>query len=246
MNVSLYQAASAMNATARWQEVVSENLASAAVPGFKRQEISFSAVEAGMSTNSSAAHRMLLPRADIATSFAPGEIRQTGVSTDVAVDGSGFFEVRLPGGALAYTRDGEFQVNAQGQLTTKQGYQVMGRNGPVQIDVTNSSPINISSSGDVSQGGEVRGSLKIVEFQDPRLLRPISGGCFLADNPNLFPRDVEQPSLRQGFLEAANTSTVMEMANLIRVMRGFEANQKIMQVQDERMGKVISEIGNPT
>lgn len=235
-----------MNANARWQEVISENLASASIPGFKRQDISFSAIEAGVATNQTGPHRLLLPRAEVATSFAPGEIRQTDVSTDVAIDGAGFFEVRLPGGALAYTRDGEFQLNAQGQLVTKHGYQVMGKNGPIQLDIAASGPITISSSGEVTQAGEVRGSLKIVEFAEPRLLRQVSGGCFLADHPSLFPQEVEQPSLRQGFLEAANTSTVMEMANLIRVMRGFEANQKLMQVQDERMGKVISELGNPT
>jgi flagellar basal-body rod protein FlgF len=246
MNVSLYQAASALTANSRWQELVSENLASASVPGFKKQEMSFSAVQAGLLNAASGPARATMPRADSTTSFQQGESRVTGVSTDVAIEGSGFFEVQLPNGANAYTRDGEFQVNAQGQLVTKQGLTVLGQSGPIQLDRNNSAPISISATGEVSQGTELRGKLKVVEFNEPRLLRQLSGGCFLADNPNLQSNDVAQPSLRQGYLEGANTSTVLEMANLIRVMRGFEANQHVIQIQDDRMSRAISDLGNPS
>lgn len=241
MNVSLYQAASAMTANARWQEVVSENLAAASIPGYKKQELSFSAVEAGATGGATSPN---LLRAQAVTNFQQGEVRQTGVSTDVAIDGKGFFEIQLPNGANAYTRDGEFQFNAQGQLVTKQGYPVIGENGPIQIDRSQSSAISISATGEISQGSELRGKLKVVEFNNPRLLREGSG-YFLADNTELQATDVQQPSLRQGFLEAANTSSVLEMANLIRVMRGFEANQRLLQAQDDRMGRAISELGNP-
>jgi flagellar basal body rod protein FlgG len=246
MNVSLYQAASAMSANARWQDVVSQNLASSSVPGFKKQDLSFSAVQAGLLKTAHGSTPMSLPHAQSATNFQQGESRYTGVNTDVAIDGDGFFEIQLANGSTAYSRDGEFQVNAQGQLVTKQGCLVLGDRGPIQLDRNNPNPLTISATGEVAQGNESRGRLKVVTFSDPRLLRPTTGGSFLADNPNLQPKTLAQPSLRQGFVESSNTSSVMEMANLIRVMRGFEANQHVVQTQDERMGRAISELGSPT
>ena len=123
---------------------------------------------------------------------------------------------------------------------------MLGSGGPIQLDRTNSAPLSIAPTGEVSQGALAKGKLKIVTFDQPQLLTQISGGTFIADNQSLQPTAVAQPSLRQGCLETANTSWVLEMANLIRVMRGFEANQKVVQIQDDRMGKAISDLGNPT
>lgn len=236
-----------MNANARWQEAISENLASASIPGFKKQNLSFEAVQAGVMPQATMDPRLrfTLPQATTSTNFAPGELRATGVNTDVAIDGKGFFEVQLPNGARAYTRDGEFQINSLGQLATKSGSLVLGESGPIQLDQSNPAPLSISATGELSQGAELKGKLKIVDFDQPNLLTQVSGGCFMANNPNLQPNDLTQPSLRQGFLEAANTSPVTEMANLINVMRAFEANQRVVQMQDERMGRAISELGNP-
>jgi flagellar basal-body rod protein FlgG len=245
MNVSLYQAASALTAASRWQEVISENLACAAIPGYKKQELSFATVGAGL-LQAQNGTRAALPKAETTTSFQTGEIRQTGVNSDVAIDGPGFFEVQLANGATAYTRDGEFQVNAQGQLLTKQGYAVLGQNGPIQLDRNNRAPLSIAATGEISQGTEVKGRLKVVSIDRPNLLTQISGGCFLAENPAVQVTSISQPSLRQGYLEAANTSSMVEMANLIRSMRSFEANQRIIQMQDERMGQAISDLGSPS
>ena len=192
------------------------------------------------------ADRFALPHAAAATNFSQGELRFTGVKTDVALEGSGFFEVQLPNGAPGYSRDGEFQLNAQGQLTTKHGYPVLGAAGVIQLDRNNPAPLSISANGEVLQGADLKGKLRVVEFNQPQLLTPISGGLFIANQPDLKTSDVAKPSLRQGFLEGANTSTVIEMANLISVMRTFEANQRLVQVHDERMGRAITELGNPT
>src|SRR5688572_24819032 len=203
VNVSMLQAAAAMNANARWQEIISENLAAASIPGFKKQEASFDAVQAGFITPVplQPAQQYSLPRANTSTSFQQGPMRSTGVKTDVGIEGPGFFEIQLANGATAYTRDGEFHINSQGQLITKQGYQVLGESGPIQLDANNSGPLSISPTGEVSQGADLKGKLKINDFDRPELLTPISGGCFLADNPNLQSKPVPAPSLHQGFLE---------------------------------------------
>ena len=250
MNISLYQAASALNANSRWQEVIAENMAASSVPGYKRQDVSFQAIQAGMvppgsETASAQQNVWSMPQAATHTTFGPGEMRYTGVDTDVGIQGSGFFEVQMPNGALAYTRDGEFQMNGAGQLTTKQGYLVMGQGGPIQLDRASVDPIAVSDDGTVSQGSVDRGTLKVVEFNKPELLSPITGGMFQARDANLQVVNNSSPNLRQFYLEQANTTAVSEMANMITVMRASEANQRVIQMEDDRMGKAITELGNP-
>ncbi|MEW6156421.1 MAG: flagellar hook-basal body protein [Verrucomicrobiota bacterium] len=249
MNVSLYQAASALNATTRWQELIAENLASSSIPGFKKQELSFAAVESGLMSKANdpaQAAKFTMPRVRAVTNFQTGDMKYTGTKTDVALEGRGFFEVQLPNGALAYTRDGEFRLNAQGVLVTKGGFPVLGTNGTIQFDPRNPQPFSISATGEVSQGAENRGQIKVVDFNNPQLLTPTGAGYFLANDPGLQVTEVETPNLRQGYLESANTSPVQEMSNLISAMRHFEANQRIIQMQDERMSKAIHELGSPS
>jgi flagellar basal-body rod protein FlgF len=245
MNVSLYQAAAAMNANSRWQELISDNLADSSVPGARKQDVSFSAIEAGMPSGQLGLNgeRFVMPSARAVINFTQGEINPTGVSTDFAIDGPGFFQVQMPNGTPGFTRDGEFHINAQGQLTTKRGYPISGDNGPVQVDPNNSAPVTVSSSGQVSQGGETKGHIKVVEFKDPHDLTVVGQGYFLMADPKKNPADAQSSVVRQGYLEAANTSPTVEMSSLITAMRMFESNEKVLQMQDDRMGRVITDLG---
>ncbi|HWH69914.1 MAG TPA: flagellar hook-basal body protein, partial [Candidatus Sulfotelmatobacter sp.] len=235
MNVSLYQAAAAMNAHSRWQEAIAENLASSSVPGARKREVSFSTVEAGLAPGAAGLpqNHYLMPGSTTAINFRQGTLRPTNLPTDLAIEGPGFLEVQLPNGTRAYTRDGELQLSAQGQLVTKQGYPVLGDGGPLQLDSNNPAPISVSPTGEVSQGGEVKGRIRLAEFDQPGLLKAINDGYFLADNPNLQAGAARASQLRQGFLEGSNTSPTTEMASLITAMRMFEANQRVLQSQDE-------------
>src|SRR6185503_6927032 len=116
----------------------------------------------------------------------------------------------------------------------------------LQFDPNNGGTITVAPTGDVTQGGEIKGHLKIMELKDPQALTSIGDGYFLADRPEVLPTPAQHTSVRQGYLETANTSPTAEMASLITAMRLFEANSKVLQTQDERMGKVITELGNPT
>jgi flagellar basal-body rod protein FlgF len=246
MNVGLYQAAAALNANSRWQEVISENLAASSVPGYKKQELSFASFQAGLPGAALAGAETMMPKVSTATNFQPGTLRATGEKTDLAVEGDGFFEVQLPNGAHAYTRDGEFHLDAQGQLVTKQGYAVLGDGGPVQFDLNNPAPFSVAPTGEVSQGADVKGRIKLVSFSNPQRLTALGNGCFQPSDPTQRPQEAANATLRQGFLETANTSPVLEMANLVTAMRLFETNQRVMQMHDERMGRAISELGSPS
>jgi flagellar basal body rod protein FlgG len=160
----------------------------------------------------------------------------------MAIDGPGFFEVQLPNGTKAYTRDGEFQFNAQGQLVTKQGYPVLSDSGPITKDANSDAPLTVSATGATSQGDQPKGKLHIVEFAQPRELTSIGQGYYLANNPAAQPSTSTSSSVRQGCLESANTTPTVQMSSLIDAMRGFEAGQKVIQMQDERMGKIITDL----
>jgi flagellar basal body rod protein FlgG len=249
MDVSLYQAAAAMNASNRWQEVISANLASSQIPGFKKQELSFSAVQAGFLARPSGSlpgsgGRCPVPLAGMSTNFQPGELHPSGIATDLAIEGTGFFEVQMPDGTHGYTRDGQYRLNGQGQLTTKHGLLFMGLAGPVQLDANNPGPITVAPSGEVSQGGQVKGRLKISEFRDPSVLTPAGSGLFISTDPAAQPQAATASTVRQGCVENANTSSITEMGNLITAMRLYEANQKVIQTEDDRVSKLISEVSN--
>ncbi len=242
MNVSLYQTAAAMNASALWQEAIAGNLAAGMVPGFKRQEVSFESVSAN---SVGAAGSSVMPRAVFSTNFSPGETQPTGVATDLAISGPGFFEVQLPDGTRAYTRLGSMQIGSSGQLLSKDGNTMLGQDGPIQMDPNERGVLTISPSGEISQGDVKRGRLKLVEFANPQALRTVGQSLFTADQPGVKPLEAVNSTLSQGFLEAANSVPVVEMADLITSMRQFEANQKVLQMHDERMSRVIADLGNP-
>ena len=245
MNVSLYQAAAAMNAQSRWQEMITENLSGGTVPGFRKQVASFADVAAAspVNLNGVASSHFLIPVARASTSLQQGELRPSGNTTDFAIDGPGYFEVQLPNGTKAYTRDGEFQLNGQGQLTTKQGYLVLGNSGPIQFDTNNASPPAVSPTGQISQNGETKGQLRLVNFPNPDQLTRATDGSLIADQPGIQPAPAgPQTTVHQGFLEAPNTTPTTEMSSLISAMRVFEANQKVLQTQDDRMGRAITDL----
>ncbi len=234
MDVSLYQAAAAMNATAQWQDLITENLANSAVPGSRKQEISFSDVQDGLGSG--------IPSANTVTNFKTGELCSTGNAMDFALEGKGFFTVQLPDGESAYTRNGEFKLNAKGMLVNNEGFAVLGSNGPLQFNPNSSDAITVSATGDVSQGSQAKGKLQITEFQHPERLTPIGTTDFQSEAQDAQPFAAVSTKVRQGFIEAANTSPTTEMASLITAMRMFESNQKVLQMQSDRMSKVISEL----
>jgi len=248
VNVSLFQAASALDANSRWQEIIADNLASSSVPGYKQQQLTQAATQAGLMPArgaKNAAEFFSIPKTSTSTNFTPGELKYTGNNTDVAIEGKGFFEVQLPNGVTGLTRDGEFRVNSQNQLVTKESYPVLGASGTIQLSRESSGPLSISSTGVVSQGSQKRGQLKVTDVKNPELLTQISGGYFMARDSKAG-LETGKANLREGYLESSNTSTLGEMASMMTAMRGFEANQHVIQIQDDRLNRTITELGNPT
>jgi flagellar basal-body rod protein FlgF len=242
MDVSLYQAAAAMHATAQWQDLIAENLTTSQISGGRKREVLFSDVAAGRNSGVPGAG-YVIPTVTTVTNFQPGELHVSSNPMDFALEGPGFFTVQLPNGQTAYTRGGEFELNSKGQLVTNQGYQVMGDDGPLQFNPSSSDPISISPTGEVNQGQQQVGKLKLVEFNNPGLLTMIGSQDFQSNNPAAVPIAAASTKVRQGFLEGANSSPTTEMTGLVTAMRAFEANQKVMQADSDRMSRTITELG---
>lgn len=248
MEVGLYQAAAAMNATEKWQDMIADNLAGASTPGSRRHEISFSDVQAGLAsaTLGDGGTNYMMPSASSTTNFQQGEMKPTGNPMDFALEGPGFFAAQTANKQELYTRNGQFTLNTQGQVVTKQGYLVLSASGgPITADRTNNRPLTISATGQISQGGDIKGQLRVVDFANPQQLTSTGGGYFAMNVPGVLPSPVPGTHVQQGYIEASNSSPTLEMASLITAMRMFETNQKVMQMTNDRMTKVVSDLGTP-
>jgi len=228
--------------------MIADNLASASTPGTRRHEISFSDVEAGRPNAAlgTGGTNYMMPSASSTINFQQGEMKPTGNPMDFALEGPGFFATQTADKQELYTRNGQFTLNTQGQLVTKQGYLVLGAGGgPITADRSNNHPLTISATGQISQGSDIKGQLQIVDFGKPQQLTATGGGYFAMNVPGVTPAPAPATHVQQGYIEASNASPTLEMASLITAMRMFETNEKVMSMTNDRMTKVVSDLGTP-
>ncbi len=231
-------------------EQVSTNLANVTTPGYKRQlllsrpDLSTSATFAQAMGGAQAVRTdggVPVPQTqafDLLRDMRAGTLRTTGRNLDVALAGPGYFEVQTPQGP-AYTRQGEFQLDARGRLVTMQGHPVQGQSGEVTLT---GGPVTIDAAGNVTESGRQMDRLKVVAFDVGQALTPQEGGLFSAGR-NMTLVASGDVQLRQGFLENSNVQQVQEMVELIQTMRRFESMQKIVQGYDDLMGSAIRKLG---
>jgi len=181
--------------------------------------------------------------------FSNGPTRQTGNSLDIALDGDAFLVVQTPRGER-YTRNGAFQLNAQGQLVTASGDTVMGEGGPIQFQ-PNDKGISISATGTISvkEGDQiedsVRGKLRLVNFPRRQQLQKDGTGLFAVPN-NQQPQPVVEGSARvmQGTLEQSNVSPILEMARMIEVSRSYTQVANMLQQQSDQRRSSIEKLAD--
>lgn len=240
----LYTAAAGMLVEATRMDVASNNLANIDTAGFQRQTAHVYSFPQGPIYRVHQGTRTALGQLGTGaivdgsrSSFLPGALKNTSNPFDVALLGYGFFVISTPEG-IRYTRDGRFTTNSGGLLTTWDGNLVRGERGPIYIG---QGKLLFNSEGEVSVNGEIVDKLLIVEFNDREGL--IRRGANLyealpeAGDPFRYRAEVAP-----GTLEMANVNVIREMVNLINIQRSYEANQKVIQVYDDTLGKVVNEI----
>jgi flagellar basal-body rod protein FlgG len=249
---ALYSASAGMQSQQMNLDVIANNLANVNTTGFKKSKIEFQDL---LYTSTRAAGADLgggnqVPTGvqvghgsrAVATSrvFTAGELTQTGERMDVAIQGDGFFEIQMPDGSKAYTRDGALKAGPDGRVTTSDGLPLQGGWQPIPAGTT---AVTISADGNVSLAGPNGASsfrVQLVRFANPSGLEPLGRNLYketaasgTAETGNAGENGYGE--LAQGFLEMSNVKVVEEMVNLIMAQRAYEVNSKAVQASDEMM-----------
>jgi flagellar basal-body rod protein FlgG len=241
-----------MNSQQMNLDVISNNLANVNTTGFKKSKIEFQELlyqttrapgsEQGAGNQLPTGLQVGQGSRPVATAkiFTTGDLTSTGAQLDVAVQGNGFFEVQMPDGTVAYTRDGAFKTASDGRIVTSDGLPVQGGFQPVPASTTN---ITISSNGQVTYTGahgSTNSRVQIVRFNNPAGLESLGSNLYketaASGTPELgSPGENGFGTLNQGYLEMSNVKVVEEMVNLILAQRAYEVNSKAVQAADEMM-----------
>lgn len=236
----VYIGATGMLAESRRQDVIAANLANATTTGFRRSVATSTPFAETLIRNmdAGAAPLGVLTRGaqteGVRMLDTQGAVRSTGNALDLALVGDGYFTVDTAAGRR-YTRDGAFSIGADGRLMSAQGDPVAGVDGPIRL--TQGTPVSIAADGTVTQDGTVRGRL---------LITALAAGSQVSEGGNLVDGTAAGAGtarVRQGHLEASGVNVVTEMVELIRTMRAFEANQKVVQSHDEALQATVNRVG---
>ena len=252
---SLFSAATGMIAQQMNIDTIANNLANVNTTGFKKSRVNFQDLmyetikPAGTETQAGTTipegiqvGHGVRPSA-VSKIFSPGAAIQTGNSLDMMIEGDGFFQVQLPDGTTAYTRDGAFKINAEGTVLTADGYQLT----PTITIPTDAELITVGSDGTVSvtvpgsATPQQLGTLQLVRFANAAGLDARLGRNLLLETQSSGTPQAGQPGMdglgtvEQGFLENSNVQVVEEILNMIIAQRAYEANSKTITTADEML-----------
>lgn len=244
----VYQNAAAMTGLEHWNNSIAQNIAQSSTPGYKKATLSFEGVETGKvgvrdEFGNTLQHATIQTKGVGSVDFTSGSIVHTNGDYDFAIEGDGFFQVKAEDGQIVYTRDGQFKINDNGELVTKQGFQVLDdtRNA-IEVNLTRGK-VEAANDGTLRQNGIMFAQLGIRTVDDPSKLVRSHGGFIHPQGDRGVSRALEDAFVRQGALEQSNVSATTEMINLINVSRSFQINQRVVQQHDDLLGKAIQKLG---
>ena len=256
MTNALRIAATGMRAQQKNVDVLSNNIANISTTAFKRSEAAFTDL---MYNNEIAAGAITTAEGSMAPTGAQiglgvklgstyrvltqGNVEETGDAFSLAIQGRGFFEVSLPNGDTAYTRDGNFNLDENGNMTTKEGFQlepnIVIPEDATNVTITPRGIVSATIDDDVVQLGEIT----LVMFQNPaglealgeNLLREteVSGAPVVTD-----PNEDGAGTMLQGFIERSNVDPVQEITRLITAQRSYELNSRVISTADEMLSAI--------
>ncbi|MBU2802098.1 flagellar basal-body rod protein FlgG [Acidithiobacillus caldus] len=258
---SLYVAAAGLEGEQTKMDVIANNLANVNTTGFKQSRAVFQdllyqnlrqpGAQSSQTTQYPSGLQLGTGVRVVATErlMTQGNLTSTGNALDLGINGQGFFQIMQPDGTIAYTRDGTFQLNNQGQLVTSNGYLLQP---PVTIP-PNAQSITIGTDGTVSvvlpgqsQPQQV-GSIQLANFINPTGLQSIGDNLYLQTGSSGAPQ-TGQPTLnglgsvQQGYLESSNVNVVSELVDMIATQRAYEINSKAVSTSDSMLGYAIQNL----
>ncbi len=254
---SLWIAKTGLDAQQTQLDVVSNNLANVGTSGFKRSRAVFEDLlyQTLRQPGAQSSQQTQLPTGlQLGTGVRPvaseriftqGNLQQSGNSLDVAINGQGFFQVQMPDGTTAYTRDGSLHMDAQGQMVTSGGYALQ----PAITIPANAQNITIGRDGTVTvtQPGQAAptqvGSIQLANFLNPAGLQGQGENLYLETAASGTPT-TNAPgangmgTVQQGYIETSNVNVVEELVNMIQTQRAYEINSKAVQTSDQMLQRL--------
>ncbi len=254
---SLWISKTGLEAQQTQMDVIANNLANVSTTGFKRSRAVFEDLlyQTIRQPGAQSSQQTQIPSGlQIGTGVRPvateriqtqGNLQQTSNNLDVAIQGSGFFQVLMPDGTTAYTRDGSFQTDSQGQMVTSSGYAVQ----PALTIPANTTSVTIGRDGTVSvtQAGVTApvqlGSLQLATFINPTGLQSQGENLYVETASSGTP-STNVPGtngaglLSQGYVETSNVNVVEELVNMIQTQRAYEINSKAISTSDQMLQKL--------
>jgi flagellar basal-body rod protein FlgG len=256
MDRSLFTAATGMQAQQTNIDVISHNLANINTTGYKKSTAHFSTLftqvikapgatlNNGQTTPNGVQVGLGVQLDATNKSYTMGSLTNTGNPLDLSIEGEGFFQIQLPNGQLAYTRDGNFQIDGQtGDIVTNQGFPLfpninLGSN-VISINIAEDGTINVIRAGNTAQSDNV-GAIRIARFANAAGLMEHSDNLVFETVASGRPFDGSPMSdglgsLRQSFLEGSNVKVVEEITNMITAQRAYEASSNVIKASDEML-----------
>lgn len=248
MPFGMYISAEGAQVQQRRLEVIANNLANVETPGFKRDVATFQArfaeaIQQGSDYPGSRSQNDVgggVKVIDVQTNFASSSLRETGMPTDFAVNGEGFFQVRGRDGATHLTRAGNFTLDPQGRLVTQvDDLRVLDESG-TEIVLDAAKPWEVHSGGRIVQDG----SDTAIGLVQPRSLGDLVkvGGNMFRSLGAVSPVASDQRDIRQGYLEQSGVNATREMTAMIETSRAFEANTRLIQHQDSMISGLVNRV----
>jgi flagellar basal-body rod protein FlgG len=254
---SLYTAATGMEAQQLYMDTISHNLSNVNTTGFKRSKMEFQdliyesirepgvknqeggvspvGIEVGLGVKPGSTQKI----------FEQGSLNRTGNDLDVAINGEGFFQVNMPDGTTAYTRNGAFQMTAEGTIVNSDGFPISPQinipNGAEMIGIDSATGrVTVTMPGE--QTSTELGQIELARFVNPAGLKSLGGNLYVETEASGLPvvgvpgeEGFKQTTLQQNYLEASNVQIVEEMVNMITAQRAYEIVSKSIQVSEEMM-----------
>jgi flagellar basal-body rod protein FlgG len=254
MNLALWAAKTGLDAQNTQMAVIANNLANSNTTGFKADRAAFQdlmyqnvqQVGAQSTQNTQYSTGLSLGTgvkiAATEKNYSQGSVLQTGGMLDMSVSGLGFFQITMPDGTLAYTRDGSFSMDAQGNVVTASGYPIS----PAITVPISAQAVTVGTDGTVSVtiAGAAKpttvGQIQLANFINVEGLQP-TGNNLLVESGSSGAPQVGTPgtnglgSLQQGSLETSNVNTVTELVNMITCQRAYEMNSKAISTTDQML-----------
>jgi flagellar basal-body rod protein FlgF len=237
MDNTSYIALSRESALWRQMGVVANNMANANTPGFKAEQMMFTSYLAKSKSDASPFDRKLAFAQDVGVlhNTSEGPLSQTGDPLDVAIHGPGYYTVDTPGGPR-YTRAGHFHLDETGMMVTSAGYPVLQTNGNPIVFAPGEASITIAGDGTISTENGVIGKLQVSTFDNEQQLTPSGDGTF---QTTATPTPLAQANVVQGMIEDSNVQPVVEMTNMLNILRSYEGVMNMIQGEHDRQLKAI-------